>query len=176
MPQKPLTAILSFKTKDYLKQFFENKYGSPLMFEGNIFFEQVLQALIRNPLDFQRKHQDLVKRVDTFKSTIDILVVNSRTIDLCTELNERQTITLNKFFESLFDDCFIDFCQIHQILGLKIHEIINEFCTVYFTKDGCEITYQALEKKWYRHRKSKANFTSQLFEQSIAQIIEPSPH
>jgi hypothetical protein len=140
--------------KGYIKKYYNCIYGNPVMLDhSSDFGDTILTKMSTTPLSQVSKkilsiapkdNNDVMKfqlPVDTFYR-------------INTELSEQQVYSINRYLENVFET---DLCVIVGIASAFMVErkmAIERFANKYGIVLEEDITYEALQKKEYRYRKS----------------------
>lgn len=155
---------ITLKTKPYLKKYLHALYGDPLIFTLDNFFGMSVAGLLENPIDPQRKKQDLRLRCDRFGTDLLLYCPLNfiRKSRYGTDICEKQTISINKLFEERFEEDVFRYCHTLKLVGVEIKDALEEFCRIYNIEIDVDITYEAIKKKEFRYRKNLEQISPQL--------------
>lgn len=159
-------------TKPYLKKYLHTLYGNPIVFTTDNLFGVIIAAMLERPIEFQRTKEALRCRVDHYTQSVEIhcpmaFLTKGR---YGFDINERHILTLNKFYEAIFEEKLYQFCAMHSIGRVEIKDSLEEFCRLHGIEIDEDITWEALKKKEYRYRKNLQNISPQLSPQNSPQL------
>jgi hypothetical protein len=157
---------ITIQTKPYLKKYLESLYGAPLMFTTENSFGIIVDALLTRPAEDHHSATEIKQRFDKYDTPLEFYMpVRNLFKRKGFAITERQTISLNKFFEKQFCEQLLTWCEMGVIYNVEFKKNIQEFCWRHKILIGEEsdddITFDSLKQKEYRSRKKKEEKSKQ---------------
>jgi hypothetical protein len=165
--------IIKLPTKAYLKKYLQTLYGTLVSFSTRDYFGMSIASALENPLRIQHRPCITKIRFDTFDTILDIKAPRwwLEKYQFGHVLNEHQVITINKLFETKFEDDLYNFCTQLSFVGVETKIAILQFCDRFNIEIDVDVTYEALKKKEYRFRKNLEKNTAQLSREGTRKIL-----
>ena len=152
----PLTAFtLALPCKSYIKKYFTAVYGNPIILNHQTDFgDTVLTKMSATPLSQVNKHVLNLSERDyneslKFQLPVDLLYRIEKL-----QLTDQQTYSINRFLENVFETDLCMTVAMAGVFGVEKKIAIERFAARFEIRIEEEITYEALQKKEYRYRKS----------------------
>lgn len=151
----PLSACtLDMPCKGYIKKYYNSLYGDPVVLNhSSDFGDTILTKMASTPLSQVNKKILTIAQKDynqemKFQLPLDMLY------RITTVLTEQQAYTINRYLENVFETDLCMIVSIAGVFGVEKKTAIERFANKYEIHLEEDITYEALQKKEYRFRKS----------------------
>jgi hypothetical protein len=148
---------LTLNTKPFLKKYLQSLYGSPIIFSSNNCLGVILIGLLERPYKPHKNTEAIQYRVfDKYDCPIEIFLPKTflTKYRYGHTLSDQHVITLNKFFENMFEEDLGKEMVLAGVYKVKLKKAMEEFCFRHLISIEEDITYDALKQKAYRYRKA----------------------
>lgn len=145
---------LSVPTKAYIRKYFTVLYGHPIQLtHANDFGDTILTKMISRPLcQVNKRVLNLSDR--DYNDTLRFQLPADFFYRLETELTEQQVYNINRYLENCFKTDMLMVVCCAAFFGVEIRTSIEGFAKRYHIELEEDISYEALQKCYYRYRKS----------------------
>ena len=148
---------LTLNTKPFLKKYLQSLYGNPVIFSSNNSLGVILIGLLERPYK-PHKSPDIIqfRAFDKYDCHLQIFLPKT----ILTKhrygyaLSNQQIITLNKFFENLFEEDLCKEIVLASMYRVKLRKAMEHFCWRHQISIEEDISYDCLKQKAYRYRKA----------------------
>ncbi len=171
---------IKLPTKAYLKKYLQTLYGSPthlgnpIYFSTRDYFGMSMFSALENPLRIHHRPCITKVRFDSFDTIMEVKAPRwwLEKYQFGNSMAENQVITVNKLFETKFEEELYNFCSQLSFIGMETKDALLAFCDKYNIEMEEDITYEALKKKEYRFRKKVEKNTAQLSREGTRNILK----
>ncbi|MEP7375516.1 MAG: hypothetical protein ABI675_19380 [Chitinophagaceae bacterium] len=158
--QKPLSKYtIKVPTKIYLRKYVTAKYGHPLPLNYNSTLGTLIICLLdKSPFSINMNKEKKDVRLSYMNDVIECTAAATQMRYKNYSLDDDKIIAINRFIENEFVDELYGWCvdKIEKRLWRPgIDKAINSFADNYGIVVDIDITFDALKKAEYRHRKRK---------------------
>jgi hypothetical protein len=158
---------ITILTKAYLKNYLQTRYGNPLIFNKGNDFGMLVAAYMERPLKFGVTAEELHQRFDLYTVPLEIFLPNHlRDQRRPIAVNDQNTLSLNRLFESHFCEKLFDWVSYGIIYQVELKKNIQEFCWRHKISIGNDydddISIDAIIRKERRYRRKKEQHQAKL--------------
>lgn len=124
-----------------------------------------MAAYLEKPLEFHHTKEQLRCRTDKYSEPLQIHLHKSiltKRRGLGFDISDASTISINKFFETRFNEDLKKWCELGTIYKVEYKKNIEDFCMRHRIELEYDITFEAIKKKEYRFRKKSEEIAPQL--------------
>lgn len=141
-------------TKTYIRKYFTALYGTPVpLSHANDFGDTILTKMICRPLS-QVNKRVLNLSGNDYNDAIRFQLPADFFYRLETEITEQQVYNINRYLENCFKTDMLMVVCCAAFFGVEIRTTIEQFVKRYNIELEEDITYESLQKSYYRFRKN----------------------
>ncbi len=161
---------IQIPTKPYLKKYLQSLYGNPVVFYAKNYFGVTVLSLMQRKFFFRQNETFVHKAFDRYTQQLDIEFPYwwMKQSHFPQDIPVQNILILNKLFEERFEEDLYSYVLFSAASGAEIKAAMESFCMIYNIEIPEDISYDALKKKEFRHRKEKSkNFIAKLSPEKI---------
>ncbi|MGN6476261.1 MAG: hypothetical protein ACTHKV_03470 [Flavipsychrobacter sp.] len=151
----PLTAYaLDMPCKGYIRKYYNCLYGDPVLLNhSSDFGDTILTKMASTPLSQVNKKILNISTRD-YNATIRFQLPVDTLYRINTELSDQQVYSINRYLENVFETDLCIIVSVASVFGVEKKQAIERFANKFGIQIEEDVTYEALQKKEYRFRKS----------------------
>lgn len=152
----PTTFTLSIPCKSYIRKYFNFVYGMPVALNHTSDFgDTILTKMATTPLSrVSKRVLNIPERKEDFSDELKFSLPKDTLYRINTELTEQQVHSINRYLENVFETDLYMIVACASVFGIEKKLAIERFAERHRIRIDEDITYEALQKKEYRYRKS----------------------
>lgn len=144
--------------KTYVRKYLETIYGNPIFIDGKTIFSDIILSKLSSNLTSFLPATDLDTRLNRFADKVDIKIPIHYWYRLEKNVTQHTIVRINRYFENCFES------DLHKHVDLQVRYVnaerkaaIESFAAEHKLDVEVDITFEAMKKMEYRHRKEKEN-------------------
>ncbi|MFL5786729.1 MAG: hypothetical protein ACJ748_01640 [Flavisolibacter sp.] len=159
------TYSLNVPCKGYIKKYFSCLYGDPVTLDHKTDFgDTIFTKMTARPL-YRLNHHNINQAFLFFDSQLKFQLPADFFYRIDLELTKQQIYNINRYLENCFRADLFMIINCATFFGVEIRTTIEAFARKHEIILEEDITYEALQKSYYRYKKSsvaKNNFLVQM--------------
>lgn len=151
---------ISVPVKPHIKKYIHALYGQVIVVSFKTFIGINIYSLLENK-NFNKSRQGkrfMKVKAHLFTEKLSIRISEDLLYRTGLVIPIEKSAVINNMYEQMLSENLYTFCEAYKMAKIERQQAIEDFCKRYKIDIDVDITFDALSKTEYRHRKSKGQY------------------